>query len=206
MALNVDALTLLGRNPFPSLDAPRPLPPVRYVVPLVLGVVLAACSPDPSGDGSPDRTRPRADTLSHHANGMPQTVTIRQGDSVLERRTYRPTGTLLRVTAAGSTQTYFDLHDPDSAAILQDYLHGQWRNLSADTSREQSSAYYIFDGDRLTFETPSRTPLESLRVEYKNDRTLVTKEGMSVRPEIVSFDTVRVTGYTLVRLPPPDSL
>jgi hypothetical protein len=103
-------------------------------------------------------------------------------------------------------QTYFDLHDPDSAAVLQDYLQGRWRNLSADTSRDQESAFYIFDNDQLTFENPSRSPLESVGIEYEADRTLTTEEGMSVRADIASFDTVRVTGYTLVRLPPPDSL
>ena len=179
---------------------------MRYALPLILGAFLVACSPDPSGNDASGRESPRLDTLSYHAGGAPKTVTVRQGDSILERRTYRPTGLLRRVTAAGSTRTYFDLHDPDSAAILRDYLHGPWRNLSADTSRDQASAFYIFTSDRLTFESPSRTPLESLGVEYKNDRTLVTKEGMSVRPEIVSFDTVRVTGYTLVRRPPADSL
>jgi hypothetical protein len=178
---------------------------VRYVVLFLLGVALTACSPDPSGNGAQPQEQPRLDTLSYHDNGAPKTVTVQRGDSVLERRTYRTTGTLFRLTEAGSTQTYFDLHDPDSAATLQDYLQGQWRNLSADTSRDQSSAFYTFTSDRLTFESPSRTPLESLGVEYQDDRTLLTNEGMSVRPEIVSFDTVRVTDYTLVRLPPPDS-
>jgi hypothetical protein len=145
------------------------------------------------------------DTLSQYRDGSPKKVVLQKGDSILERRTYRHTGMLREVTRAGSTQTYFDLHDPDSAAILKDYLQGRWRNLSADTSREQSSAYYIFESDRLTFENPDRAPLESLRVSYKDERSLLTGEGMSVRPEITSFDTVQVTGYTLVRLP-SDSL
>lgn len=146
------------------------------------------------------------DTLARHPNGTPETVAVQRGDSVVERRKYRRTGRLRRVATADSVRTYFDLHDPDSAATLQDYLLGRWRNLTADTSREQSSAFYIFDSDRLIFENPSRTPLESLRVEYQDNQTLVTEDGLSVRPQIASFDTVRVTGYTLVRLSPADSL
>ena len=179
---------------------------MRYVLPLLLGAALTACSPGPSGDEAADRERTRLDTIASYADGTPRQVTVHRGDSVVERRTYRPTGTLRRVRSADTTETYLDLYDPDSATVLQDYLQGHWRNLSADTSRAQSSAFYVFDADRLTFESPSRTPLESLGVEYKDDRSLVTDEGMSVRPKIVSFDTVRVTGYTLVRLPPPDSL
>ncbi len=179
---------------------------MRYVLSLLLGAFLASCSPGPSTDDAPEDKRLRPDTLSYYSDGAPKNVAVQQGDSVVERRTYRRTGTLLRVTSAGSTQTYFDLYDPDSAAVLQDYLQGHWRNLSADTSRDRSSAFYIFDADRLTFETSSRMPLETLSVEYKDDRTLATDEGMSVHPEIVSFDTVRITGYTLVRRPLPDSL
>lgn len=131
---------------------------------------------------------------------------MQRGDSVIERRTYRSTGTLLKVATADSVRTYFDIHDPDSAAILRDYLQGRWRNLSADTSRTQSSAFYVFQGDELTFENPARASLESIEVSYENDRRLVTEEGMSVQAKISSFDTVQVTGYTLVRLAPPDSL
>jgi len=124
---------------------------------------------------------------------------------VLERRTYRATGTLLRVRSGDSVRTYFDLHDPDSAAILQDYLQGRWRNLSAERSDENASVYYAFEPDRLTFENANRDTLESLAVKYKDDRTLTTENGMSVEPEISSFDTVRVTGFTLVREAPADS-
>lgn len=179
---------------------------MRYVFFLLLGAFLVSCSPGPSTDDAADPKRLRPDTLSYYSNGAPKDVAVQRGDSIVERRTYRRTGTLLRVAAAGSTRNYFDLYDPDSAAVLQDYLQGQWRNVSADTSRDRSSAFYIFDSDHLTFETSSRTPLETLSVEYKDDRSLATDEGMSVRPEIVSFDTVRVTGYTLVRQPPSDSL
>lgn len=150
--------------------------------------------------------RTQVDTLSRFADGTPKEVTVQRGDSIVERRSYRPTGLLRKVVTADSVRTYFDLHSPDSAAILKDYLQGRWRNLSADTSQAQSSAFYVFRNDQLTFESPTRAPLESLSVTYKDGRTLVTDEGMSVRAEIASFDTVRVTGYTLVRLVPPDSL
>ena len=176
---------------------------MRYVLPLLIGVLLGACTS--TNRDAPSAQKPLLDTLSRYQDGTPKKVTLQRGDSVVERRTYRPTGTLRRVVRADTVRTYFDLHDPDSAAILKDYLQGRWRNLSADTSGDQSSAFYIFGADRLTFENPARVPLESLRVSYKDGRTLVTNEGMSVRANIASFDTVRVTGYTLVRLP-PDSL
>lgn len=147
----------------------------------------------------------QADTLSRHGNGTPEVVVISQEDSVLERRTYRSTGMLQEVAAGDSVRTYFDLHDPDSAAVLQDYLQGRWQNLSAERSDENASVYYAFTPDRLTFENASRDTLESLTVEYKDDRTLTTEGGMSVTPEITSFDTVRVTGFTLVREAPPDA-
>ena len=150
--------------------------------------------------------RTQVDTLARFSDGTPKEVAVQQGDSIVERRSYRPTGLLRKVITADSVRTYFDLHNPDSAAILKDYLQGRWRNLSADTSRAQSSAFYVFRDDELTFESPTRTPLESLSVKYEDGRTLVTDEGMSVQAEIASFDTVRVTGYTLVRLVPPDSL
>lgn len=146
------------------------------------------------------------DTLSRYADGSPKRVSVLREDSVTERRTYRQTGRLSKIVRGDSIQTYFDLHDPDSADVLRDYLHGRWRNLSADTSREQASVFYVFSPDRLVFENASRAPLESLDVTYENNRRLVTDRGLSVRPEIASFDTMRVTGYLLVRTAPPDSL
>jgi len=176
---------------------------VRLSASLLLVVLLGACtSPTQDPSGPPVR---RADTLSRFDDGAPRVVAISQGDSVLERRTYRTTGTLLRVEAGDSVRRYFDLHDPDSAAILQDFLRGRWRNLSADTAAADASVFYVFEPDRLTFENAGRAALESLRVEYKDDRTLTTEYGMSVHPEIAAFDTVRVTGFTLVRRPPADS-
>lgn len=177
---------------------------VRYSLFLAFGLLLIACTGSNRDASSPPQTR--RDTLARYADGSPQRVTVRRGDSVVERRSYRSTGTLQKVVTSDSVRTYFDLHNPDSAATLKDYLQGRWRNLSADTSRAQSSAFYVFRDDQLTFEAPSRTSLESLQVTYEDHRRLVTDEGMTVRAEIISFDTVEVTGYTLVRLAPPDSL
>ncbi len=176
---------------------------MRYLLPLFLGLLIGACTSTNRDAPSPQQAR--LDTLSHHQNGTPKNVALQRGDSTLERRTYRHTGTLRKVVRGDSVETYFDLHDPDSATVLKDYLQGPWRNLSADTSRDQSSAFYIFEDDLLTFETPDGAPLESLRVEYEDERTLRTYEGMAYQADIASFDTVRVTGYTLVRLP-SDSL
>jgi len=177
---------------------------VRYAASLLaLSLLLAACSGSTRDSSRPQQLR--LDTLSRYADGTPQNVTVRRGDSVLERRSYRPTGRLRSVTTPDSVRSYFDLHPADSAAVLRDYLQGRWRNLSADTG-PRSSVFYVFQDGRLTFEASDRTALESLQVTYKDHRRLVTNEGMSVRARIASFDTVRVTGYTLVRLAPPDSL
>lgn len=205
MAVHRHALSSHSWRPAPNWTSVAPSVPVRYILPVLLGIVVTACSPDPSGDDTSDQPQVHVDTLSYHENGAPNAVAVQRGDSVLERRTYRRTGVVRRVVSGDSVQTYFDLNDPDSAAVLQDYLQGEWRNLSADTSRDQASAFYVFDSERLTFKTPSRTPLESVRVEYKDDQKLVTGSGMAVRAEIISFDTVQVTDYTLVRLPAVDS-
>ena len=176
---------------------------MRPSVLLLAILFLGACTSSPPD--APEQPERRADTLARYGDGAPKVVAISQGDSVLERRTYRPTGRLFRVEGGDSVRTYFDLHDPDSAEVLRDYLRGRWRNLSADSSRSQASVYYVFGPDRLTFENAARDALESLSVEYQNERTVTTEYGMSVRPEIAAFDTVRVTGYTLVRQPPADS-
>lgn len=174
----------------------------RFVLLLTI-LLLGACTSSPPD--APERPERRADTLARFDDGTPKVVAISRGDSVLERRTYRPTGTLFRVEGGDSVRTYFDLHDPDSAHVLRDYLRGRWRNLSADSSRSQASVFYVFEPDRLTFENAAQDALESLSVTYENDRTVTTEYGMTVRPEIAAFDTVRVTGYTLVRRPPADS-
>lgn len=171
---------------------------------LIVGLLCLGCRADDQA-ASPD-AGPQADTLSYYENGTPEQVNVQQGDSVVERRHYRKTGTIGKIVAGDSVQTYFDLHDPDSATVFQDYLHGHWQNLAADTSRKQASAFYVFGEEQLRFESPDRSPIESLGVEYKNNRTLVTDDGMSVQVTITSFDTVHVTGYTLVRSSPSDSL
>lgn len=171
---------------------------------LLIGLACLGCRAD---NQDPSTTQgPQTDTLSYYENGAPKQIAVRDGDSLLERRHYRTTGRVEKIETADSVQTYFDLHDPDSAAVLQDYLQGRWRNLAADTSRAQASAFYIFEDEQLTFESPDRTKLESLGIEYQNDRTLITDDGMSVETTIISFDTVHVTGYTLVRTTPSDSL
>ena len=169
----------------------------------VSALVFISCTRSPQ-DSAVEPAR-QADTLSRHGNGAPEVVVISQEDSVLERRTYRSTGMLREIAAGDSVRTYLDLHDPDSAAVLQDYLQGRWQNLSAEQSDEDASVYYAFTPDRLTFENASRDTLESLKVKYEDGRTLTTESGMSVTPEITSFDTVRVTGFTLVREAPPDA-
>lgn len=179
-----------------------PLSLVRASLLVLFGLLLTGCTGSPDDPSSLER---RQDTLARFQDGTPRMVTVSKGDSVLERRTYRPGGRLEQIEAGDSTRTFFDLHDPDSSGVFEDYLRGRWRNLSADTSQAQASAFYLFEPDQLVFENPSRVPIESLGVEYQDNRTLVTKNGMTVQADIASFDTVQVTGYTLIRLP-PDSL
>lgn len=171
---------------------------------LLVGLVCLGCRAENQEQSTTEGAQ--TDTLSYYENGTPKQIAVRQEDSVLERRHYRTTGKIEKIETDDSVRTYFDLHDPDSADVLRDYLQGHWRNLAADTSWAQASAFYIFDDQQLTFESPDRTTLESLGVTYQNDRTLVTDDGMSVEPTIISFDTVHVTGYTLVRTSPSDSL
>jgi hypothetical protein len=175
-------------------------PFARFALTVLIALLLGACART-TEEAQPVR---RVDTLARHPDGAPEVVEVSRGDSVIERRTYRPSGLLSKVVAGDSVRTYFDLNDPDSAAVLRDYLQGRWRNLSADTARPQESVFYVFGDDRLTFENVDQDPLESLDVTYEDNRTLVTGTGMKVRADIASFDTVRVTGYTLVRR--PDSL
>ena len=171
---------------------------VRTSVSLLLILFLAGCTTS-TRDASVEGPVRRVDTLSQYGDGTPKVVRVSRGDSLLERRTYRPTGLLYRVESGDTVATYFDLHNPDSADVLEDYLRGRWRNISADTTQEQASAFYIFTSENLTFENPSREPLESIQVTYEDGRRLTTEDGMSVRADIGGFDTVRVTGYTLVR-------
>lgn len=168
-------------------------------VQLLLLVILITCGCSSTENPESDQSSTRRDTLSTYSNGTPATVHRYRADSLVERQYYRPTGTLHRLERGDSIQTYLDLYNPDSAAVLKDYLQGRWRNLTVDSSTATTSTYYIFDGETLTFENPTGTPLESVDVEYQKDRTLVTEEGMSVVATIIDFDTVEVTGYTLVR-------
>lgn len=184
------------------LFSSRYVQPVRAAAFLLASLLVLGCTGSPEDPSSTERQR---DTIAQFQDGTPRTITIARNDTVLERRTYRPTGRLERIESGDSVQTYFELHEPDSSEILRDYLQGRWKNLSADTAQNQASAFYRFEPEKLTFENPSGKPLESLGIEYQDQRTLATEHGMSVQAQITSFDTVRVTGYTLVRLP-PDSL
>lgn len=165
--------------------------------------MLSGCSSSTETDGD---TGVHRDTISFHPSGAPKQVEVRREDSVLSQQTYRHTGVLRRIERGDTIQRYFDLHDPDSSAIFKDYLQGRWRNLSADTTSDQASAYYIFDGEQLVFQNASSVPLESLSVTYNDRQRLKTETGMNVRPTIIAFDTVEVTGYTLVRYPPEDTV
>lgn len=171
------------------------------VVFLLSSLVICGCSTKERPDS--ELARSRTDTLSEYPNGTAAAVHHYRADSLVEKRYYRPTGTLQRVERGDSLLGYLDLHDLDSAAVLKDYLQGRWRNLSVDSSTAATSTYYIFDGATLTFENESGAPLESVGVTYKKNRTLTTEEGMSVDATIIAFDTVEVTGYRLVRMNPP---
>ena len=173
----------------------------RSAVPLVLlsGCLLSlwmtGCTPQ--GTSEPPV---QADTLTRHADGNAKLVEVRQRDSLIERRWYRPTGSLRRVERGDSVATYFELHSIDSADVLRDYMHGRWRNISADPTADNASAFYTFHGDSLVFTNPNGEPLEAIRIRYRPEQRLVTGDGIPVSADIADFDTVRVTGgYTLVR-------
>jgi len=165
---------------------------------MLIGVLLTGCGPPPP-DGPAAGLR--VDTLSRYADGRPRVVERRRSDSLVERRTFRPTGRLRSVARAGSVRSYLDLHDLDSAAVLRDYLQGRWRNTSVDSSAPNAGTYYLFEGDQLTFARASGAPIETIGIRYSDNRMLETEQGMTVRAEILSFDSVRVTGLTLVRRP-----
>jgi hypothetical protein len=164
---------------------------------LVAALFLPACSSEP--EPAPPAT---TDTVvARYSDSTRKVVEVRrtQDDSLIERRYYRQTGALKRVKRGDSVAEYFDLHDPDSARVLQDYMQGRWRNASAAMSDPGASAFYIFEGKSLTFRNPSGEPLETINVEYDNYRRIVTGHGDPFTADIADFDTVRVTGYTLVR-------
>lgn len=156
---------------------------------------MTGCTPQ-----GPSEPVVQADTLTRHADGHAKLVELRQRDSLVERRWYRPTGSLRRVERGDSVAGYFDLHTIDSADVLRDYMHGRWRNLSADPTADNASAFYTFSEDSLVFADPDGELLEAIRIRYRPEQRLITEDGISVSADIADFDTVRVTGgYTLVR-------
>jgi hypothetical protein len=138
-----------------------------------------------------------------YPDSTPRVVEVVEGDSVVETRHFRTTGSLLRLERGDSVATYLDIHPVDSAYVLQDFLQGRWRSVGIDTTDSTASETYVFDENSLTFINPFGDPHESIGVRYDSLRTLYTESGTPVTAEIVAFDTVRVTGYTLVRQDPP---
>jgi hypothetical protein len=173
--------------------------PAQFTI--VLALLLSACGSPPDDVTT---TAPSTDTLARYADGSPRTVAVRQRDSVLERRVYRPSGRLQRFEKGDSVRSFLDLHPVDSAAVFRDYLQGRWRNTSADPHQADANLYYVFRDDELTFETPSRDPIETLALRYRDGLTLETQNGSVFSATITGFDTVRVTGLTLVREAPPE--
>jgi hypothetical protein len=122
-----------------------------------------------------------------------------QGDSVVAVERYRPTGSVMRIERGDSVQTYLDIHPADSAYVLKDFLLGRWRSIGIDTTDPSNSLTYIFRDGSLTFLNPQGKVNEQIGVRYDSLRTLYTEAGTPFTTEIVDFDTVRVSGYTLVR-------
>jgi hypothetical protein len=169
---------------------------LRILLPLAAGLLLAACG----RSAGPDALEPSESVVERYPDSTRKVVEVRAGaDSIVERRFYRPTGALRRVERGDSVAGYMDLHDLDSARVLRDYLQGRWRNTSASLSDPEANAYYVFDGESLTFRTPNGESLETIGVDYGSNRVLHTEDGMPVTANIAGFDTVTVTGYTLVR-------
>lgn len=163
---------------------------------LIGAALLSGCS----RSGPPDPASPTESVVARYPDSTRKVVEVRSPtDSLIERRVYRRTGALRRVQRADSTAGYLDLHDVDSARVLRDYLQGRWRNTSASMSNPTANAFYEFDDASLTFRTPSGNKLETIGVSYGTNRVLRTEDGMPVTARIASFDTVTVTGYTLVR-------
>jgi len=167
----------------------------RFFLPLLITLLLVGCG----GSESVPAEETREIVVARYADSTRRVVNVMQGDSVVERRQYRPTGSVLRIERGDSVLTYFDIHDPDSSFVLADFMQGRWRNVSVDTTDPDASASYVFGKDSLTFRSPSDEPIETISIEYENFQTLRTGDGMPVSTEIVGFDTIRVTGYTLVR-------
>ncbi|WP_143815276.1 hypothetical protein [Longibacter salinarum] len=137
-----------------------------------------------------------------YPDSTPRTVEVLQGDSVIETRHFRTTGSLMRIERGDSVATYLDIHSLDSAYVLQDFLQGRWRSIGIDTTDSAASETYVFDKNSLTFINPFGEQHESIGIQYDSLRTLYTESGTPVTAEIVDVDTVQVTGYTLVREEP----
>ena len=160
--------------------------------------LLAVLSLPGCGGGTEDMERTER-VVERFTDSTKKVVEVVEGDSVVERRTFRITGSVQTVERGDSVARYLDIHPIDSAYVLKDYMQGTWRNTSVDTTDPGASATYVFDDDTLTFRSPAGDTIESIRVDYGESRTLYTAEGMPVTASIAGFDTVRVTGYTLVR-------
>jgi hypothetical protein len=122
-----------------------------------------------------------------------------QGDSVVAVERYRPTGSVMRIERGDSVRTYLDIHPADSAYVLKDFLLGRWRSIGIDTTDASNSLTYIFRDGSLTFLNPQGEVNEHIGIRYDSLRTLYTEAGTPFTTEIVDFDTVRISGYTLVR-------
>jgi hypothetical protein len=181
-------------NRFSMLTAPPLSRLVSLLAALLLAallVVVAVCREE-----APEATER---VVEVYPDSTPKTVEMVRADSVVETRHFRATGSLMRVERGDSVATYLDLHPVDSAYVLQDFLQGRWRSIGIDTTDETASETYVFDENSLTFINPYGETHESIGVQYDSLRTLYTESGTPVTTEIVDFDTVRVTGYTLVR-------
>lgn len=154
-------------------------------------LVIAGC-----GSGEPEVTDRVVEVYPDSSRKVVERV---QGDSVVAVERYRPTGSIMQVERGDSIQTYLDIHPVDSARVLQDFLKGRWRSIGIDTTDAANSETYIFRDASLTFLNPFGEVNEEIGIRYDSLRTLYTERGTPFTTEVVSFDTVRVSGYTLVR-------
>ena len=148
------------------------------------------------GDAEPEITERVTEVYPDSSRKVVEKV---QGDSVVAVERYRPTGSVMRIERGDSVQTYLDIHPADSAYVLKDFLLGRWRSVGIDTTDESNSLTYIFRDGSLTFLNPKGEINEQIGIRYDSLRTLYTEAGTPFTTEIVDFDTVRVSGYTLVR-------
>jgi len=166
---------------------------------LLLVSLLMTAGMIASGCGSQTETTRTERIVDRYNDSARRVVEIVRADTVVETRRYRRTGSLLQIERADSTADYLEIHSIDSAYVLKDYMLGRWTNVDADADDPNASATYIFGPNELTFRNPDGEVIESIGIEYDDLRTLYTADGMPVTAEIAGFDTVRVTGFTLVR-------